>query len=375
MSRHFRQRWSPSRRGCSSPSPSRGGPGWGWCSSHADAPFNTIPTQTLPLKGKALLTSSWGPRKNAGIAAIRLLKWFGIAVLALVLITSIVLYWLLETESGARFALARAVAAMEGKLAFERSSGYLAGPLTLINVRYNDPAAGVDAHVGSVIVDVAPAAFLSKRVHIVDLEVEGVDVALTTVPPKPEEPASEFSLVAPVDVLLDRFALKKATFSQDGQPLFAADSLDLAGAWTRGGALIKALSLRAPEGSVDLRGTLSSAPGYPGDGETTFHWKAADREIAGTLKAKGDGRQATLDLALNAPTPATITATLTQSRDFPWTAKITVPRFDPKIVQPDSTLAALEEMVLTGDEANLAERVVDLIAAPGADATKVVLDE
>ncbi len=41
----------------------------------------------------------------------------------------------------------------------------------------------------------------------------------------------------------------------------------------------------------------------------------------------------------------------------------------------DSTLGALEALVLAGDEANLAERVVDLIASPGGDATKVVLDE
>jgi FlaA1/EpsC-like NDP-sugar epimerase len=46
---------------------------------------------------------------------------------------------------------------------------------------------------------------------------------------------------------------------------------------------------------------------------------------------------------------------------------------DPKWV--DSTLTALEALVLAGDEANLAERVVDLIASPGGDATKVVLDE
>ncbi|MBS1679975.1 MAG: polysaccharide biosynthesis protein [Actinobacteria bacterium] len=41
----------------------------------------------------------------------------------------------------------------------------------------------------------------------------------------------------------------------------------------------------------------------------------------------------------------------------------------------DSTLSALEALVLAGDEANLAERVVDLIASPGGDATKVMLDE
>jgi FlaA1/EpsC-like NDP-sugar epimerase len=41
----------------------------------------------------------------------------------------------------------------------------------------------------------------------------------------------------------------------------------------------------------------------------------------------------------------------------------------------ESTLAALEELVRAGDEANLAGRVVDLIASPGGDATKVMLDE
>ncbi|OJU84012.1 MAG: capsule biosynthesis protein CapD [Solirubrobacterales bacterium 70-9] len=41
----------------------------------------------------------------------------------------------------------------------------------------------------------------------------------------------------------------------------------------------------------------------------------------------------------------------------------------------DSTLSSLEAMVLAGDEANLAERVVDLIAAPGGNAAKVGLDE
>jgi translocation and assembly module TamB len=276
-----------------------------------------------------------------GIATLRILKWIGIAFLTLVAIVGSLLYWLLRTESGAHFAIARAVAAMEGKLAIERTSGRLTGPLTLGNVRYNDPAAGVDARVVAIVVDIAPLEILSHRVHVESLDVDGVDVALTTTPPKTDQPASDFSLAAPIDLLLDKLALKNAKISQDGQLAFAVDALDLAGAWTRGGAVVNALSLRAPDGRVDLKGTISSAPGYPGDGETTFHWKAADREIEGTLKAKGDGNVATFDLSLTAPTAATVNATLTQSRDFPWTAKISVPRFDPKAVQPDSTLTAL----------------------------------
>lgn len=291
--------------------------------------------------------STHGARPH-GIAKMRILKWIGIAFLALVIVTGALLFWLLDTESGARFALARAVGAMEGKFSFERSTGHLAGPLTLINVRYNDPASGVDARVGSIVVDLKPLEIFSKRVHILSLEVERADIALTSVPPQPEpKPPTEFSLVAPVDLFLDKLALKKATLAQDGKPLFAADTLDFAGAWTHGGAIVKSLALRAPDGSVDLHGTISSAPGYPGDGETTFKWKTADREISGTLKAKGDGKHTTLDIALGAPTPATVTATITQTADVPWTAKVTVPRFDPKAVQPDSTLTALA-LILEG---------------------------
>ena len=46
---------------------------------------------------------------------------------------------------------------------------------------------------------------------------------------------------------------------------------------------------------------------------------------------------------------------------------------DPEWVE--STLNSLEQLVLAGDEANLAERVVELIAAPGGDAATVVSDE
>jgi len=326
------------------PSPSRGGLGRGWCSPGADVAdtTSTIPTQTLPLKGRAYGAFACRQRSNAGFAAIRLLKWIGIAFAALILITGALLFWLLDTESGARFALARAVGAMEGKLSFERSSGRLAGPLSLVNVRYDDPASGVDAHVGAVTVDLKPLELFSKRVHILSLDVERADIALTTIPPKPtSKPPTAFSLVAPIDLFLDRLSLKQATVTQDGKPLFAADTLGFAGAWTHGGAIVKSLALRAPDGSVDLHGTISSAPGYPGDGETTFKWKAADREISGRLTAKGDGKRTTLDIALSAPTPATVTATITQTADVPWTAKVAVPRFDPKAVQPDSTLTAL----------------------------------
>ncbi len=288
-----------------------------------------------------MIISSQMRVRQRGFAWRRLLKWTGIAVVALLLVITLFAWWLLGSESGARFALARAVGATAGKLSVERTSGHLGGPLVLDGVRWNDPASGVDAKVTHLRVDLKPLALLAKQVRITALDVSGIDVALTTLPPKPEPPSAPFSLQAPIDIALDQLAVRDAKIAQDGKPVFALDSLDASAAWTRLGAVVKSLALRAPDGQVDLHGTVGSASGYPGDGETTFRWKVGDVEYAGNLKARGDGKRATLALELDTPTKATIDATLTQTSALPWTAKIAVPRFDPKLVQKDSTLASL----------------------------------
>ncbi len=278
---------------------------------------------------------------DAGFALPRLLKWIGIAFTMLVLVLAVLLFWLLRTGSGAQFALARAIGSTDGRLAVGRSGGTLAGPLTLEDVRWVDAQTGVDARIARIRVDVAPLELFAGRVHVSNLDIADVRLALTSVPAAVEQPAGEFSLAAPVDVAVDRLALEGMTISRDGQSVFTVERLDLGGAWTRGGAVVKTLALRTADGQVDLHGTISSVPGYPGNGETTFRWKVGDTAYAGTLSARGDGRKAHLDLALTAPTRASLAADLTQSHDLPWTARLTVPGFDPTRVRKDTSLTAL----------------------------------
>ncbi|MEO7433045.1 MAG: translocation/assembly module TamB domain-containing protein [Dokdonella sp.] len=272
----------------------------------------------------------------------RLLKRIGIGLAVLLVLVAMFAFWLLRTESGLQFVLARAIGATDGKLEIGKSSGSVTGPVTLDDVRYRDPSAGADVHVKKATITFSTMELISSRLHINRLQLDGVDVALTTVPaPVQPQPSADISLAAPLDVILDQLVLTTAKVTQDGQPLVAIDALDIVGRWTHDGIAVTSLALRSPDGQVDLHGTVSSLAGYPGDGETTFRWKVADKDYAGTLKAKGDGKQAHLELALSEPVPANVVATLTQSRDLPWTATVDVPRFDPKRVQADSTLAAL----------------------------------
>ena len=54
-----------------------------------------------------------------------------LALAALLLLLALALAWLLGTESGARFALARATGMTAGKLTVERVGGRLGGPSVL----------------------------------------------------------------------------------------------------------------------------------------------------------------------------------------------------------------------------------------------------
>src|SRR5690606_24801794 len=151
----------------------------------------------------------------------------------------------------------------------------------------------------------------------------------------------EFSLEAPLDVVLDRLVVSGVQVTQDGAEVARIDSLDVAGRWTHEGIAIRSLALKSPDGTLDLHGTVSALAGYPGNGELPFDWRVQDIAYAGTLQARGDGRVARLELALASPTPATLVADLTQTDAFPWSAKLDVPRFDPRLVQPDARLEAL----------------------------------
>lgn len=275
---------------------------------------------------------------------LRLALAFGV----LLLIALALSLWLLRTESGLRFVLARAVGATEGKLSVERASGRLAGPVELSGVRYHDPAAGADVRVGNATVDFRFLELMAWRLHVTQLTLADLDVALTTVPkqPEPEPPAGEFSLAAPIDIVLDRLALERARVASDGQPLVAIDRLDVAGRWTRDGVAVNSLALRSPDGSVDLDGTVAALPGYPGNGTLRFAWTIDGIAIAGDVTARSSGRDAKIALALASPTQARLDAELVQADDLPWTARLSVPAFDPRTIRAD---AGLESLALSLD--------------------------
>ena len=74
----------------------------------------------------------------------RWLKWIGIGLAIVIVVIVLFATWLLEAESGARFALERVKAALANKLSVENARGALASPLVLEGLHYRDVQSGID---------------------------------------------------------------------------------------------------------------------------------------------------------------------------------------------------------------------------------------
>jgi translocation and assembly module TamB len=273
------------------------------------------------------------------------LKRIGVALGIVVVLAVAFSLWLEYTQSGARFAIARAQAAMDGKLGVAGVRGTLSGPLVLSGVRYRDPASGVDAKIAEVRIEFTLSELFGSVLHFEDVTVDNVDVALTTVAapanPPPPTPLQQL-LTPPLTITLDRLHLGHTRIALDATPLFALDSLDLAATWTREALTIRQFALRTPQGKVDLHGALTSYSDYRGQAKADVDWRAAPYQLAGSLNVSNDGRQSTFALALTQPFAATASATLVPTAPaLPWTLTVDVPGFDPSALTRDPALKSL----------------------------------
>jgi translocation and assembly module TamB len=279
---------------------------------------------------------------NAPTEAPRLhwLRWLGAIVLALLLLIVAGSAWLLDTSSGLRFALARAQSLTHGALRVRSAQGRLLGPLDLAGVRYRD-GSGLDVQVARAHLNLRVWPLLKKQLHVLDLDVEGLNVALAPASQTAGKSDSRFSLKPPLDLLLDRMHVGTVHVTQAGQPVFASNTLDLAGSWTGNGIELRQLDLRSPDGHAALGGKLAVGKNYRGDGSAGFAWKVGGTDYAGSLAAHSDGERAHVDFKLTQPMAAQLQLDLQQSGDFVWTAKLDAPGFDPKPLIGASSLTSL----------------------------------
>lgn len=271
------------------------------------------------------------------------LAWTGISIAVLIVAIIAVVAWVLNTQSGTRWAAARATAALGGKLAIESVEGSVAGPLRVTNLRYRDPAAGIDVGVQQLALDMVLSDLWHSLVHVGSLEVSGIDVLMQEpTEPQPEEPAKPFSLRPPIDIAVDSFLARNVRVRNPEATLAEVTRASFAGRWTEEALAVKTLDVQSPQGFVKFAGSVGQRNAFIGEGQGQFRWTAGEQTFAGTLHASANDSDAIVGSKLTSPLNAQLDAQIAQAGDHKWQLKLEVPRFDPREeLMPDSSLRSL----------------------------------
>jgi translocation and assembly module TamB len=272
----------------------------------------------------------------------RLGLWIGLGLLGVVVLVVGFGAWVVNTSSGTRWAFARASGVTDGALQAERIDGTLAGPLTLAGLTYRDPKSGLDLKAERIELDVALLELFGMTAHITRAQVQGIAVALSepTEPPLKED--KPFTLEAPIDVVVDRFALERANVVRDGQLLVAIDSAAFAGQWIGSAVAVRQLEVQSPQGEVHFTADVSQREYYEGEGSGRFRWLVGTRMFAGSLNANAREALTNLSVKLTAPLDARLNLELQQRDTLPWKFTLDAPTFDPRDeLLPDSSLQSL----------------------------------
>ncbi|HKU79229.1 MAG TPA: hypothetical protein VJQ42_05250 [Rhodanobacteraceae bacterium] len=260
-------------------------------------------------------------------------KWLlgiGAAIAALIVVLVALLFWVLYTPSGLRFALDRGVAMMHGQLAYANASGTLAGTTTINGLRYRDKG-GTTVAIAHASVDLRPWASLGRRLKIAKARIDGIAIDIAP-SQQPKKKSTAFSLEPPLAISLDDTLLTHIVVKQNGKQAFAADSLAIAGLWNSQQVVIRQLALRAPSGSAELEGTLAVAAGHAGHGTARFDWSQDGTRYTGSVTSRSDGKTVQLHAQVAAPTRLDANVSLSLDASHAWTLVLDAPEFDARVL-------------------------------------------
>ncbi|MHB8311302.1 MAG: AsmA family protein, partial [Metallibacterium sp.] len=232
--------------------------------------------------------------------------------------------WLLGTQSGLDFTLARARALTHGALTVQRAQGRLWGPLRLRGVHWRG-ADGLRVSIAAARLDYAPLALLRKRLVITQLDASGLRVTL----PAPRPPSNQpLDLRAPLDIRIAQATLRDGVILRQQQRVLVLTSLSLRNAaWTDSRLALGALTLDSPRLALCVQGHVGFNGGWPGEFSAQVRVPHQPHALALTLIARSDGRAATLVVTARSPIAATLRARLATQTPYAWQGTLTAPRF------------------------------------------------
>lgn len=250
------------------------------------------------------------------------------------------LLWIfISSETGTRIAVKYARTRLPDAVTIDEVRGRLKGPLTFINITYEDEA--VSASIDTTVVDWNLFALLFKRIDLVDVQIAGVDVTLVAAsqdqPPRPE--TTEIGSDQTFGIWLDQAVVRRLELVLPGtDSVYQIDSIEVGKTEFRDQLRVSNLELSSSFLQATLVLTVGPSEPYPTD--ASFSWSASKNGYAlvGSGTARGTLESLTITHTLTAPVELNLAATVQDVLgNTTFGATLNTPGFDTGDI--DSTLA------------------------------------
>lgn len=303
----------------------------------------------------------------------RVLLWTALGAGVLILVLVLAAAWLLGSESGARFALARALAAMPAdSLSWQTQQGSLAQGLRLQGLRYQQE--GLTVEIEQVEIRARLIETLSSRLRVEHLDIEGVRVTLPASAPEVEPsaplaielPESLPSLVLSLGIDVRRAEVRRLLIQRVAghapeaadpvsepafDPVFEADRLAFVAALEKGRLTLTDLQLEAALAQLQLEGSIDTAQDWQSVLRLDGEWRAG-LEQPQPFTVTVDGGPPSMNLQLRLPDAPEFALDLGISGGLPrpdWRLDLRAPAAPPAPALAAQWPAALSELSLQGE--------------------------
>ena len=225
-------------------------------------------------------------------------KKLSLGVLGITLVLLASAFWVLGTESGLRFVLAKAEPYFPAELGLSAPTGTFLRGVCVDAIDWRSESLELD--IRKACVDVELVSLMAGHLAIRSLDVKETSIELkdaTESAPSGELPAFE----SPIEISVATSSLSNLSFRRS-QSHRSVDAAQFSGSLSGSRLDISELAVRSNWLIADLTGNIELTGLYPGSLNLSWQWSESPTlSLAGTLEIDGDSRRYQLDHTLSAP--------------------------------------------------------------------------
>ncbi|MDX1404578.1 MAG: translocation/assembly module TamB domain-containing protein [Woeseiaceae bacterium] len=227
--------------------------------------------------------------------------WIGLALVALLLLGGT--GWLLGSESGARWALARAASILPSQLTLDIRSGTLLGGLRFSNVEWRDASVLVAGE--DVFIDLDLISLMFRYLDVDELTAARFEIVIQPGSDADDDDEGMPTVDLPIDITVHSAILRNASW-QSAAFAYSADEVQLAASLFDSDLAVTRAQLQSAQLELELNGRLGLRDWYRGRVRARWAWQqSAELQLAGDLEVQGDLRRYELRHVLTAPVNVT----------------------------------------------------------------------